>query len=206
LKGCEIPRPQLAIVQACKVKTKTVNRVFKNNLYEKASWLCGCQRLNSFLCFPCLIFGGEKSWTESGVTDIAHLSVKVKKHSLSQLHIRNVMQLNLLGQNDIRQLLDVGFRESVKQFNEKIRQNRSLLSRIIDCVRFCGAFELALRGHDESEHSRNKGVFRGLIDFVSEIDLSMKEHLEKATVFKGVSKTIQNDILDSILQVCVAKI
>ena len=49
-------------------------------------------------------------------------------------------------------------------------KNRHILSRIIDCVKFCGAFELALRGHDESESSDNPGVFPGLVDFVSSLD------------------------------------
>lgn len=34
----------------------------------------------------------------------------------------------------------------------------------------------------------------------------MRDHFEKSTVFKGTSKTIQNDLLDSILSVCRNKI
>lgn len=30
----------------------------------------------------------------------------------------------------------------------------------------------------------------------------MKEHLDSATVFKGTSKTVQNEILDCMLEVC----
>lgn len=58
-----------------------------------------------------------------------------------------------------------------------------------------------MRGHDESVGSVNPGVFRGLIDFASKLDSDLKTHIENSTVFKGYSKTIQNDILSSVLKV-----
>ncbi|KAL1261110.1 hypothetical protein QQF64_008937, partial [Cirrhinus molitorella] len=70
-----------------------------------------------------------------------------------------------------------------------------------DCVKFCGAFELALRGHDESQSSDNPGIFHGLVDFVAALDAVLKEHLENVTVFKGTSKTVQNELLDCMLSV-----
>jgi len=56
-------------------------------------------------------------------------------------------------------------------------------------VKFCGAFELALRGHDETDSSENPGNFRGLVDFVASLDNVLEEHLKTAIVFKGTSKT-----------------
>ncbi|XP_016392825.1 uncharacterized protein LOC107727468, partial [Sinocyclocheilus rhinocerous] len=47
-------------------------------------------------------------------------------------------------------------------------------------------FELALRGDDETETSDNPGVFRGLVDLVASLVNIMQEHLEHATVFKGM--------------------
>lgn len=64
-----------------------------------------------------------------------------------------------------------------------------VLFKIIDCVKFCGAFELALRGHDETESLENPGIFRGLVDFVVSLVKVPEEHLKTATVFKGTSKT-----------------
>ena len=73
-------------------------------------------------------------------------------------------------------------------------------------MKFCGAFELALRGHDESENSDNPGIFRGLVDVVASLDSALKEHLESATVFKGTSKTVQNELLDCMLAVVREKL
>ena len=92
-----------------------------------------------------------------------------------------------------------------EKHNEEVRKNRHILSRIIDCVKFCGAFELALRGHDESENSDNPGIFRVLVDVVASLDSALKEHLESATVFKGTSKTVQNE-LDCMLAVVREKL
>lgn len=68
-------------------------------------------------------------------------------------------------------------------------------------MKFCGAFELALSGHDESESSVNTGIFRGLVDFVASLDGALKEHLDSPTIFKGTSKTVQNELLDCMLSV-----
>lgn len=47
--------------------------------------------------------------------------------------------------------------------HNRFERNRYILKRIIDCIKFCGAFELALRGHDESDSSDNRGIFLGLV-------------------------------------------
>ncbi|GBM24686.1 hypothetical protein AVEN_46186-1 [Araneus ventricosus] len=91
---------------------------------------------------------------------------------------------------------------NVKRHNEKVTKNRYVLTKVDDCIPFCGVFELELRGHDESEDSLNTEVFRGLINFSPELDSSLKDHLTSATVFKGTSKEIQNDLLDCMLTVC----
>ncbi|GBP12806.1 hypothetical protein EVAR_6129_1 [Eumeta japonica] len=48
----------------------------------------------------------------------------------------------------------------------------------------------SLRGHDETIESSNAGVFRRLIDVVSELDTVMKEHVTSSTVVKAVDEQI----------------
>lgn len=88
---------------------------------------------------------------------------------------------------------------SIEKHNEQVKNNKHVLSKIINCIKFCGSFELALRGHDEG--SLNPGIFKGLINFSAELDLALREHLQQATVFKGTSKDIQNDLLECMLSV-----
>ena len=119
----------------------------------------------------------DRLWTKSGLTDINHLSERVK----------NVLQLALVGTVNIAEQFDSQYRRNIALHNEKVRHNRCMLNIIINCVRFCGSFELALRGRDESDMSSNPGIFRGLIDFSAELDVALKTLLESATVFKGLS-------------------
>lgn len=200
------PLPDLTIKQNIKSGTRTFCNTFKSDYYSKIDWLCGCDTKNALFCFPCLLFCGEQLWTKSGLTDINHLSERVKKHQASNVHIKNVLQLALVGTVNIAEQFDSQYRRNIALHNEKVRHNRYVLNIIINCVRFCGSFELALRGHDESDMSSNPGIFRGLIDFSAEFDVALKTHLESATVFKGTSKTVQNGLLKIMLEVCCEKI
>ncbi|KAJ4440322.1 hypothetical protein ANN_08461 [Periplaneta americana] len=50
---------------------------------------------------------------------------------------------------DIQQQLNSAYDLSINIHNEQILENRYVLSKIIvDCIKFCCAFQLALRGHD----------------------------------------------------------
>ncbi|VEN61553.1 unnamed protein product [Callosobruchus maculatus] len=50
--------------------------------------------------------------------------------------------------------------------------------------------------------SNSKGIFRELIDyFTAELDKTLKDHIESALGYKGLSKTIQNEFLDAMLRV-----
>lgn len=196
------PRPVLNIKQECSDRKRAYTRYFNKSLYEKCEWICGCEVSNAFFCFPCVLFGSDdKWWTRTGITDLKHLPDKIKKHGLSQSHLDNELSLALIGQINIREQLDEGYRISVKKHNEEVDKNRYILLRIIDAIKFCGEFELALRGHDETEDSGNAGVFKGLINYTAAIDSALRDHLDNAKVFKGTSKTIQNDLLSSMLSV-----
>ena len=80
------------------------------------------------------------------------------------------------------------------------------MPKLIDLIKFCGKFELPLRGHDESTGLANPGVFRGLVDLVCKFDSALKWHMESNVLFKGISKTTRTDILSAILQVCKEEI
>ena len=80
------------------------------------------------------------------------------------------------------------------------------MSKIINIIKLCGKFELPLRGHNEKANSDNPGVFRGLIDYTCSLDSSLDSHINSSKVFKGTSKTIQNELLESILEISRNKI
>jgi hypothetical protein len=64
------PMPNLCIVQTAKgSKDRSYNRYFKQEIYDKCSWICGCEVRNALFCFPCLI----------GIKDVGHLNEYAKK-------------------------------------------------------------------------------------------------------------------------------
>lgn len=169
------PNPMLNIVQVTKTKNRDFKRVFNPNIYENTPWICGCEETNRLYCFPCLLFAKqtcEPSWVKFGVADLVHLQSKIKKHEVSQAHINSVIELNLLGKVDIRQTLYSAYKQNIRRHNERVTNNRYVLSKLIDCINFCGAFELALRGHREDEQSSNPGIFRGLVNFSAELNVA----------------------------------
>lgn len=196
------PTPNLSISQTTKSKSREFKRSFNCDIYKKHEWLCECSKVNRLFCFLCIVFSRksrDNNWVQNAVNDLGHLSLKIKMHEKSIAHISSCLSLNLLGKQDIRQQLSGAYRLSIKKYNETVAHNRHILSKIIDCIKFCGAFDLALRGHNEKSDSVNPGIFCGLINFSSELNNKLKMHIEKSTVFKGLSKVIQNDMLDCML-------
>ena len=72
--------------------------------------------------------------------------------------------------------VDESYRIAVRRHNDEVSKNRHILGRLIDCVKYCGVFELALRGKDESEGSSNPVIFVGLVDLVVLLDEVFEEH------------------------------
>lgn len=199
------PLPDLEISKTCAASasgnSKARTRKFNRNIYSKNGWLCGCDEKHAFFCFPCTLFGGENTWTKYGVTDLVHIWEKIKTHEKSRVHINNVFSFSVLGKSNISTQLSAAYRQTILAHNEQVDKNRYVLNIIINCIRFCGALELALRGHDESDDSENRGVFRELIDFSSHLDKDLRHHFSKSSVFKGTSKTTQNELLECMLDI-----
>ncbi|KAK7912495.1 hypothetical protein WMY93_012706 [Mugilogobius chulae] len=135
-----------------------------------------------------------------------HFTQKIKKHECSKLHKDSCLKLSTFGTVNISVQLDQGYRLAVRRHNDEVSKNRHILSRLIDCVKFCGLFELALCGKDENEDSNNPGVFRGLVDLVASLDEAFDEHNKTAKIFKGTSKIVQNELLECMCAVIKEKI
>ncbi|KAJ8884070.1 hypothetical protein PR048_015927 [Dryococelus australis] len=67
---------------------------------------------------------------------------RISRHSENKTHLTKV-HLGDIGKVNIATQLSIAYRLSIEKYNVQ--------SKIIYCIRFCGAFELALRGNDESD-------------------------------------------------------
>lgn len=119
--------------------------------------------------------------------------------SISKDHTRSSLKYKLFGHQNIQTSLNSAHKISIIKHNETVKENRDILQRlIIDMTIFLITQELAFRGHNEKVDSQNKGNFRELAEFLSVYDSKFNAFLQESSVFSGLSKTIQNDLIDSI--------
>ena len=104
------------------------------------------------------------------MNDWKHLSDKVSRYVKCSSHVENCLTLAFFGQKNIAEQLSQASRESIIQHNLEVEKNLHILSRITDCIKCCGDFELALGGHDESSGWDNPIVFLGLMNFTAPLD------------------------------------
>lgn len=194
----------IVITQTVKKGDKTGLRHFHPTLFKDVSWLTASEEKKSLFCFPCLLFGGEKTWTHAGYKDINHLQQGIKSHSESRTHKQSSLAFKTFGVkpgSDVMSQLNDQYRINQSKKNNEVDRIRRVVSKIIDTIIFCGAHELGLRGHDESEDSLNKGIFIDMLTMKAETDPELKEHLAKSNVTKYTSKDSQNELLDCIFSV-----
>ncbi|XP_078539192.1 zinc finger MYM-type protein 1-like [Lissotriton helveticus] len=190
-------RPDIQLQQSAIDRGKICKRTFSKTWYTKVDWLTGSTSKNALFCFPCLLFGGDFNWARKGVTDLKHLAIIIRKHAHLKRHIENLTRLGMLGDATIEAHVSDTYRRAILKHNEAVDKNRRILSTLIDCIRFSGAFELVFRGHDESESSSNPGM----VDLSASLDHEMEACLANVAVLKGTAKTIQNELLECMLQI-----
>ena len=64
----------------------------------------------------------EKAWTQSGVNDWKHLSVKVKQHVKCSCHVENFLKLAFFGRTTIAKQLNKAHRDSIIQHNLEVEK------------------------------------------------------------------------------------
>nr|CAI5857137.1 unnamed protein product [Callosobruchus analis] len=148
----------------------------------------------------------RRVWGKTGYNNLQNLSRAIGRYEKSQEHISSSIKFELFGKQNIANVVDTARKRDIENFNEKVRENREILKRLIDAVVYLSKEECSFRGHDETSESDNKGNFKELIDFLKTYDQKLERFLSEATVFVGTSKSIQNDLIESISSVVKHKI
>lgn len=193
------PRPKL---DGLTQPGKGFTRHFQEANYDHYDWLTASTVKNKLFCWPCLLFNTQRgTWNGTGYCALNTLTKAANKHSLSERHLISVVHLKTFGDSRVDLQLDEQRRRETSMHNEKVRKNRDILKRLIDCVLFLGQQELAFRGHEEGPASSNRGNYLELLSFLSDYDADLRHHLATATVFTGTSGKIQNDLISAIADV-----
>ena len=154
------------------------------------------------------------SWTNSGFCDVQNLCQAANKHSRSEDHMKAGTALQLLGSVNIDRQMDESVEINRTKNNIEVEKNRKMLSHHIRAVVYLVTQGLALRGHDESKTSNNRGNFIELLDVFSKFSLDVKlidaleerSEEDKRPVFSGLSSDIQNDLIECVFNCVMTKI
>lgn len=194
---CRRPTPNLLLTFVDGKYT----RKFQYSWYNKFSWLAGRDKRNKLFCYTCVIFGGEKEWSVDGVSSIRNFLRRSEKHAISLKHLTNQEKFHLLGKVRIEHAVSESRRLADIKHNEQVGVNRRLLARMIHVVCFLGKQELAFRGHRENNESLNKGNYLELLELLAQEEQLLRDHFLSSSMFKGTSKTIQNELIECVTSV-----
>lgn len=201
------PKPNLENVLITQDKSKA--RTLSSSWYERVEWLTGSLVHKKLYCWPCVLFSQKKDiWSHFGYCNLKNLSRSVDRHEKSEAHVECAVKLKLFGKESLR--IDLAISEAARisraKRNEIVRQNRHVLGRLIDITCMLGRQELPFRGHYEAEDSVNQGNYREMFKLFTKHDEILQTHMTNSKVFKGLSKSIQNDLISVVSELMMAEI
>ena len=202
------PTPEIKNFSAiCRDRNREYSRHFYISNYSKYKWLTGCPKLKRLFCWPCILFGSVNCvWTQEGYNNIVNLIQCARRHEKSKSHIKNCLSLCSFGNVRVDVQLEKQKSLNISKHNDAVKKNRDILIRLIDTVCFLSKQDLWFRGHDESVDFLNRGNYVELLNYLKEYDHLLEQHFKESTVFRGTSKSIQNDIIGAVCNVIISKI
>ncbi|XP_068196634.1 uncharacterized protein [Antennarius striatus] len=183
-------------------------RHFQRTNYERYPWLTGSVGRCRLFCWECLLFATDRcgAWSHTGFANLGCLTKAALKHQITVGHLYATVLLKTFADTGVDAQPSEQVRREGELHNEKVKKNREILRRLIDCVVFLGKRELLFRGDDESTQSRNRGNYTELVSFLSEHDTDLHYHLSTNRAFTETPDKIQNDIIHAVSQVIVEEI
>ena len=161
------PTPKLASLSQ---QGKGFVRHFQPGNYERYSWLTASEEHCKLYCWECLLFATDRLgvWSHTGFANLSCLTKAAGRHQSTAGHLQATTRVDLQ--------LNEQVRRETELHNEKVKKNREILKRLIDCVIFLGKQELSFRGHDESAGSANRGNYLELLSFLAENNTDLHYH------------------------------
>ena len=184
-------------------------RKMQNGEEHNRAWLIYSESKGSVFCAPCLLFGDHDQSlfsSKEGFNDWNNTTTRVEKHENSREHKECILKLK--HRSNVLTSIDC---ELTAQLDEEISYWRRVLERVVAAVKYLVSRGLPLRGHEEKIGSARNGNFLMLMEFLSEFDPFMKEHI-KNHVDRGsghvnyLSKTIYEEFIEIMGEEVRAKI
>ncbi|KAL4085328.1 hypothetical protein QTP88_027187 [Uroleucon formosanum] len=182
---------------------KTDGRKFRPEWYKIFTWLEYSLQTDKAFCFVFRLFynlegknNAEDVFTLIGFSKWKKAVKVFEKHEKSNSHQSNNIKLNCLKEANKSGTVI----EKVNQkYSEEVQENRLYLEALCESLIFCGRQSIALRGHNESTDSKNRGNFLELMKLRSKDNSLIKKFfMEHRKNFQYTSATFQNELLSII--------
>ena len=176
-------------------KTKVVQRRFQAEWFDKWTWITYDETKDAVFCIVCQQVSKEKKLSNSkyeptfvskGYCNWKEAREAFRSHASTECHKESIERVVTLTETTS----DIGESLSSSYANE-INQNKNMLLKIFENIRFLARQGLPLGGDGDESNSN----FVQLFKLRSADDSSMLEWLQKRTN-KYTSKDIQNEILN----------
>ncbi|KAL4107373.1 hypothetical protein QTP88_017731 [Uroleucon formosanum] len=179
-------------------------RSFHKEWYKQYDWLEYSPTADAAFCFSCRMFKGneknsgqiDSTFFEKGFSAWYRAGEAFKKHQLSKYHLNSSTALyNYLHNTSIASKIDELHAYETSQKEIERQNNRITMNRLIDIVICLVKSGRPFRGHDESSHSVNQGLFKELVNLLSKYDTVLKKHL-----IEGPKHALYTMLVDSICE------
>lgn len=187
-------------------------RSFSSRWYSKYTWLeYSCSR-NAVFCYACRLFSGpgmgraEETFKSIGYCDWKHATGKhglLEKHDKCRAHKVAMVAWGSYERNQQQGLTIEHRLDSARSI--QIQRNRHYIKTVAEVIILCARQDLALRGHDESQSSQNRGNFLEILYLIAQHDEIIKDRLSivgfrNATYTSPAIQNIMLNVLGNIVR------
>lgn len=194
------PTPPLAGLSQ---KGKGFVRHFQASNYKRYPWLTASESRCKLFCWDCLLLAVDRrgAWSYTGFANLSCLTKAATKHQVTAGHLHAAVLLKTFGEPRADPQLSAQTRRDTELHNERVKKNREILKRVMDCVVFLGKQELSFGGGGKSPQSSPRGNFVELVSFLAEHDPDLHYHLTTNRVFSGTPGNIQDQLIHAVAEV-----
>ena len=174
------------------------NRSFATHWYQSYPFIEYSTQKDAVYCFSCRLFSSnssrsDRTFTTQGCNKWKKIGEKLKKHAESHTHKESMA--NWMAYKQSKSTSTVAD-QLVSQRATTIAANRMYISTIAQVVVLCARQGIALRGHDESSTSSNKGNFIEIVELLASVMPELERKFRSLpNNAKYTSKVVQNDLL-----------
>ncbi|XP_063070750.1 probable serine/threonine-protein kinase irlF [Engraulis encrasicolus] len=169
-------------------------RSFRKDWYAEHTWLEYSQAQNAAYCFACRHFGFSKGQgtvftSKGGYSNWKKATNKdggFTLHSKSEAHGNAMMAWGEHQKMTKNKTSVLGMMSKTNK--DQIEENKHYLKTLAEVLLLTATQNIALRGHNESETSKNQGNFREILNLVSKHDPFVKKRSNVSKLGEHVRK------------------